>query len=333
MLGHAIGLAILSARMVTCQSASWQKTTQNDETASGSDRIRHVVFTDLITSSNLPNYAKDIKTYRTWIELVMGLCHSAAWYSVRPHAQDEIAALLEKPLNVDPQVPNRITMHNLGTLITNLATSGHPCIWVISSKSSWSHSCTHAWCLSNLKSQIFRFHCCTATFDIVLCLHILLADSQLLLVHHSDWNLIRHTFHYLPVWRGQKHVKIVWSASLPTHQVTCEVSDDPMQFKEKHPTYKLILSNIIFISIIESYITLYISLSYVLILSHYLIITDYYEYEEILRAKYCQTNRTRAPKRRCSSVMISLPGTTHAHGAEVMRPCAANQVGSTGCFL
>ena len=103
MLGHAIGLAILSARMVTCQSASWQKTTQNDETASGSDRIRHVVFTDLITSSNLPNYAKDIKTYRTWIELVMGLCHSAAWYSVRPHAPDEIAALLEKPLNVDPQ--------------------------------------------------------------------------------------------------------------------------------------------------------------------------------------------------------------------------------------
>ena len=208
----------------------------------------------------------------------MGLCHLAAWYSVRPHAQDEIAALLEKPLNVDPQVPNRITMHNLGTLITNLATSGHPCIWVISSKSSWSaqklranHSCTHAWCLSNLKSQIFRFHCCTATFDIVLCLHILLADSQLLLVHHSDWNLIRHTFHYLPVWRGQKHVKIVWSASLPTHQVTCEVSDDPMQFKEKHPTYKLILSNIIY-HIYRIYIYIIILRSHYISLSHHYIL-------------------------------------------------------------
>ena len=161
-------------------------------------------------------------------------------------------------------------------LITNLATSGHPCIWVISSKSSWSaqklranHSCTHAWCLSNLKSQIVRFHCCTATFDIVLCLHILLADSQLLLVHHSDWNLIRHTFHYLRVWRGQKHVKIVWSASLPTHQVTCEVSDDPMQFKEKHPTYKLILSNKYHLSYLS-----YIYISHYLTFSLYLIISS-----------------------------------------------------------
>lgn len=109
MLGHAIGLAILSARMVTCQSASWQK---NDTKGWDCERIWQDSTCGLYWSHHFIKFTQLCKKYQNiqnlnWTShgplplssLVFSQTSCTGWNSSSPRKASQCWSTSPKPHN------------------------------------------------------------------------------------------------------------------------------------------------------------------------------------------------------------------------------------------